>query len=379
MKVLQSVWQETKGWNPPLESISSSESQLVFVFGKKELLKLPFCYPELKTAFPVANIMGCSTSGEIHGSRVLDNTIVISAVKFEKTTVKGVSLQINSAEESYEVGQKLIQSLDLNGLAHLFVLSDGINVNGSDLVKGITDQLPQGITLTGGLSGDGDKFQDTVVIWNAPAKSHTIALLGFYGSNLQVSYASMGGWDPFGPERVVTKSKGNVLYELDGKSALELYKLYLGDYAKNLPSSGLLFPLIVQNASQERGVVRTILSVNESDQSLIFAGDITEGSKSRLMKANMNRLVDGAVEAARICFESLQSNPPGFSILISCVGRKMIMKQQVEEEVEGVLDIFGQDTPITGFYSYGEISPFDSDEKCELHNQTMTITAFQEF
>ncbi len=376
METSQYVWQEEKGWIPRLES--NQKAQLLLIFGTREILQKAELIDEIKVTFPNSDLIGCSTAGEISATKVLDDSLVLTVINFEKTTIKGHSLKIQNSHESYRIGKELATGIDHEGLQHVFVLSDGINVNGSELVKGITECLPEGITVTGGLSGDGDGFRETVVIWNSLAENNTIALIGFYGEGLLISYASLGGWDPFGPERLVTKSDGNILYELDGKSALELYKLYLGDYAQNLPASGLLFPLIVRLSNEDRGVVRTILSVDETTQSLIFAGDIPEGSYSRLMKANLNRLTDGAVEAAKTAMLGLGRDNPDLAILISCIGRKMIMKQQVEEEVEGVSDIFGKETRLCGFYSYGEISPFNSKAKCELHNQTMTITLFKE-
>jgi hypothetical protein len=195
---------------------------------------------------------------------------------------------------------------------------------------------------------------------------------------LRVGYGSLGGWDPFGPERLITRSKGNVLYELDGHSALELYKKYLGEHAQGLPATGLLFPLSLRVKAGETGVVRTILSVNEQEQSMTFAGDVPEGAYARLMKANFDRLIDGAIGAAKTSYQAIGSTSPDLAVLISCVGRKLILKQRIEEEVEGVRDILGERTVLTGFYSYGEISPFAPGAKCELHNQTMTITTFSE-
>jgi hypothetical protein len=280
-------------------------------------------------------------------------------------------------ENSCNVGQLLAQSLDKEGLAHVFVLSDGLKINGSELVKGLVKHLPDSVSVTGGLSGDGALFRETYVLWDGEPEKNMVAVLGFYGEQLRVGYASFGGWDPFGPERLITRSRGNVLYEFDGKSALALYKKYLGDHAKGLPSTGLLFPLSVRIKTGDRGVVRTILSVNEEDQSMTFAGDVPEGAYARLMKANFDRLIDGAVEAAKSSLAMIGTSPE-FAILISCVGRKLILKQRIEEELEGVRDVLGEQTILSGFYSYGEISPFSKDAQCELHNQTMTITAFSE-
>jgi hypothetical protein len=253
-----------------------------------------------------------------------------------------------------------------------------LRVNGSDLVKGLISHLPPQVSLTGGLSGDGERFKETLVLWDDPPERDAIAALGLYGGHLRVGYGSLGGWDSFGPERLITRSKANVLYELDGKSALALYKKYLGEHAKELPAAGLLFPLSLRTKEGETGVVRTILGIDEKEQSMVFAGNVPQGAYARLMKANFDRLIDGSIGAARTSYEAIGSSCPDLAILISCVGRKLVLKQRIEEEVEGVREVMGAQTILAGFYSYGEISPFIPGAKCELHNQTMTVTTFSE-
>lgn len=378
MKIEQAQWTQTYGWSSPLGGSLGASAQLVLVFGGTVEICQKNHIDEIRIAYPAANILGCSTAGEICDVRVSDNSLVVTAVHFEHSSVRGASLQLNESTNSYQAGEKLAALLPKKDLIHVFVLSDGLRVNGSSLVSGLTEHLPQEVTVTGGLSGDGDKFQSTFVLWNDQANENLVAVLGIYGTQLKVGYASLGGWDSFGMDRVITKSKGNVLYELDGQSALDLYKKYLGEHAKTLPSSGLLFPLSLRTGPQETPVVRTILTVNETEGSMTFAGDVPEGSYARLMKANFDRLIDGAVDAAKTSCMQHGTESPDLAILISCVGRKLVLKQRIEEEVEGVRSITGPKSVLTGFYSYGEISPFTSGAKCELHNQTMTITTFLE-
>ena len=258
------------------------------------------------------------------------------------------------------------------------MFSDGLSVNGSDLVAGLTKHLPAHVSVTGGLSGDGTRFQETLVFCDGEPRRNVVVAVGFYGTRLTVGYGSAGGWDPFGPERLITRSKGNILYELDGKSALELYRTYLGEHAKGLPATGLLFPLSIRTKQSETAVVRTILSTNDSAQSMTFAGDVPEGAYAHFMKANFDRLIDGAAGAAKTSFEAAGSASPDLAVLVSCVGRKLVLKQRAEEEVEAVREILGERTIVTGFYSYGEIAPFVPGARCDLHNQTMTITTFSE-
>lgn len=378
MKLEQNKWTVEDGWSPESPGKLGETAQLVLLFGSTSLLKEQKNFNEIKSAYPNAHFVGCSTSGEICDISVSDESLVVTAVRFEHSEIKCAKININDVENSFAAGQRLAQSVDKNGLVHAFVLSDGLNINGSELVKGLTSHLPEGITVTGGLSGDGARFEETLVFLNGAPESGTIVLLGLYGERLKVGYGSLGGWDQFGPERLITRSKDNVLYELDGRSALELYKEYLGEHASGLPATGLLFPLSLRTNGSGNGLVRTILSVDEDEQSLTFAGDVPEGSYARLMKANFDRLIDGAAGAAKTSYQAIGESPPDLAILISCVGRKLVLNQRIEEEVEAVREVLGDQPVLTGFYSYGEIAPFTRNAKCELHNQTMTITTISE-
>ncbi len=380
MKIGQKLWTSSGGWKDELSQVFPSPPQLVFAFGARELLENQKYFDELKGFYPDSHIITCSTAGEILGDHVRDNSIAVTAIYFEKTTVHCVEAVITNPSESENVGQKLAKLLPSENLIHALVFSDGLLVNGTALVKGLNDGLPSTVSVTGGLGGDGSDFKKTVIGLDHVARVGKVVLIGFYGTQLKIGYGSLGGWDAFGVERVITKSKENILYELDGKPALELYKSYLGDQAKGLPSTGLLFPLRMHiDHDNAHEVVRTILAVDESAQSVTFAGDMPEGATVTLMKANFERLIDGAIDAGTMSIEQLGQKPADLALLISCVGRKLVLKERIEEEVEGVRSAIGKQPIITGFYSYGELCPIASTEKqCRLHNQTMTITTFRE-
>ena len=379
MKTEQQIFSQENAWVKKTDNNLSKLAQLVFLFGNKDLLKQAALIDDVKALYPMAEIVGCSTSGEIYQEEVFNNNIVCTAVFFEKSKIEIAKESIHSMEDSFEVGEKLAAKLVKQDLVHIMILSEGLNINGSELTKGLNKQLGDRIPVTGGLAGDQDLFSETVIVHNQDGHKNLVIAIGFYGSQLQIGYGSLGGWDSFGVDREVTRSKGNILYELDGQPALELYKRYLGDYAANLPASALLFPLSLRIKNKETPLVRTILAVNESDGSMVFAGDIPQGEYVRLMKANIDKLIDGASDAAEMSKTSLQYPDADLAILISCVGRKLVLKQRVEEELEIIREVIGNSPAVTGFYSYGEICPLQAFEQhCELHNQTMTITLFKE-
>ena len=375
MKVEQSRWSMENSWEP-MEV--ECDAQLVLVFGNTNQLNAERL-SELRERYPKARLFGCSTAGEIQDVYVHDNSVTATAIRFDDTQLQLASLELKEVSDSLTAGKALAAQLPSEELAHVLVLSDGLNVNGTELVEGIKSVLPANVEVTGGLAGDDSRFEHTLIIADDNPAEGQVAAIGFYGNRLSVGYGSLGGWDPFGPDRLITKSKGNVLYELDGKSALSLYKSYLGEHAAGLPSTGLLFPLALSTSGgNEVGLVRTILAVDEAEQSMTFAGDVPEGAYVRLMKANFDRLVDGAMGAAETANNRLQDGDAELGILISCVGRKLVLQQRIEEEVEAVRNVLGNGTALTGFYSYGEISPYVATGRCELHNQTMTVTTFSE-
>ncbi len=378
MKIEQRIWTRTTGWAESPEGDSGISAQLVLVFGSASALKATPALDEMKASHPEAHVFGCSTAGEILGTQVLDDSAVSTAIEFGSSEIQCASVSVNGQGGSFQVGVELARSLPQEGLRHLLVLSDGLRVNGTRLVDGLESALPTDVTVTGGLSGDGERFRETLVVSDGSPESGTVGAVGFYGEHLKVGFGSLGGWDPFGPERRITRSTANVLYELDGRSALDLYKEYLGEHADGLPATGLLFPLSLRTKEGETGVVRTIISIDEQESSLTFAGNVPEGAYARLMKANFDRLVDGSMGAATLSRAAMGEQPSELAILISCVGRKLVLNQRIEEEVEGVRDVLGDSTPLIGFYSYGEISPFVQGAPCQLHNQTMTITTLSE-
>lgn len=379
MQARQLLWTKEDGWSEDLDAQFRLSANLVLAFSSRELLATPGKMEELKELFPNAHIAACSTSGEILSNEIHDDSIAVTAMWWQKTPLEVALVNVQEFDSSLAAGKKLAERFDIKDLKHLFVLSDGQLVNGTELVEGISQVLPESVTVTGGLAGDADRFEETLVGLNETPQKGVILAVGFYGDRVRVGYGSNGGWEPFGPVRTITSSKDNVLYQLDGKNALDIYKTYLGDQAKGLPSTGLLFPLAIQSEKAEEPLVRTILGVDEQESSMTFAGNMPEKARVQLMRANFDKLVDGAQLAAEVASKGFQRESDVVAVLVSCVGRRLVLSQRTEEELEEVRDCLGEDAYLTGFYSYGEICPIGGQgSTCLLHNQTMTVTLFSE-
>lgn len=379
MKTVQLKKNKNADWQYLSKNISLKKP-LVLVFGNRFMLEEEGIYNEIKEMFTDGHIVFGSSSGDISSLTVNENSITITAIEFERSTFIIKTSNVLDGEkqlDSHLVGQKLIEQLPKENLKYTFVISEGSFINGSQLAKGMNAATNNNLLITGALCGDDARFEKTIASYNEKPKQGEIIAIGFYGDSLEVSFSINGGWTPFGPERIVTKSKGNVLYELDNLPALDLYKKYLGEKSKDLPGAALLYPLSVKSTKENHSIVRTILNINEEENSMILAGDIFENSKVKLMMTNVDNIVNAA-ESAAINAVELRENKAELAILVSCIGRKLVLDQRVEEEVEEVIEVVGKAPAITGLYSYGEIAPFIGENNCQLHNQTMTVTLISE-
>ena len=377
MQIATLNYTRADGWSAPFPSQLDSPRTLVLAFGASELFDHHAPFAALRDAFPSSLVTGCSTGGTIVGAKVVDHQIVVAVTKFDHTNIRIASLPVTATPASREVGEELGRALAAPDLRGVLVLSDGVMVNGSNLAAGFNAVLPAGVVVTGGLAGDDERFERTWILHEGRPETERVTALGFYGADVMFQAGSNGGWDIFGRERLVTKSENNVLYEIDGQPALDLYKKYLGDYASGLPATGLLFPLaLLRDINDRDPIVRTLLGIDEATHSLRFAGNVPEGAMVRLMHTNLDRLIDGATDAAEQARGSHEDRPV-LSVAISCVGRRWVLGERTEEELENVLAELPPNTTQLGFYSYGELSP-RREGPCDLHNQTMTLTTISE-
>ena len=378
MHILQRVIKAESITRADLEPLVAIQPHLVLVFASLEAMTA-MDVAVLHTTVPSAQWVGCSTAGEISGQGVSDHSIVLTALRFEHPDFQVASVPLVDMADSLAAGERLGRALSHPELTHALVLGQGASINGSALVEGMRSSLGEGVVLTGGLAGDGGRFTGARVLGPEGVSERALVAIGFRGAHWRITHGSFGGWQRFGPIRTVTHAEGNVLYALDGERALDIYKRYLGDYSSQLPASGLLFPWsVLGDDVNDPGITRTILGVDEAAGSLILAGDVPQGGHLQLMHASVDVLVDAAERAARAASQPADNLGDTLAVLVSCIGRKLVMGPRVDEEVEAVARATGPHTTLTGFYSNGEISPHVKGTECKLHNQTMTITLISE-
>lgn len=381
MKTRQIRIKSTADLSTALASLAEPQPDLILVFGGLEFFESPQLAEVLAQLAPNAALAGCSTAGEIAVDRVYDRNCIITAVNFEHTQAKAFSTEIGDMADSFGAGQRLGALMPPDQLSGVFVLGTGVAINGSALVTGLQSSLPKGVPISGGLAADAGAFKQTWTLGPDGSSDKHVVAIGLYGERVALSYGSFAGWEPFGPARKVTRCDQNVLYELDGERALDIYKRYLGDYAKDLPGSGLLFPFeMLGSEHQKSGIFRTILGIDEAAGSLTLAGDIDPNGYLKLMHSSTDKLIEGAETAAKSARKSSKegASKNSLGILVSCIGRKLVMGDRVDEEVEAVANALGGNACVTGYYSNGEIAGTEFLGECRLHNQTMTITWINE-
>lgn len=369
MKIARHRWNSDKGWHGDTDL---PEANLVLAFGDHDHFHSHACYAELRQRFPKAHIAGCSSSGNVAGTTITDRDVVATAIQLERGTTRMVSGTIEPGADLKSMASGLMKQLQSADLRHVLVLSEGLRANGSEIAMGLN---LGDTTITGGLAGDAMRFGSTWVMTDAPAQQGKLALIGLYG-DIRVKNAYCAGWTDFGAERIVTRSAGNVVFEIDNQPALALYKRYLGDMAAGLPGSGMRFPLNILTDGGGHALIRTLLAVDESAQSLTFAGDVPQGSRCKLMRTNLDTLIESAQIAAQEA--SPAGTDEGLCLIVSCAGRRVVLGQIADEELEQVQRMMGPGIKLAGFYSYGELARITNVPACHLHNQTMSLTTICE-
>jgi hypothetical protein len=375
MRIEQRCWAAGK-WEAAGGHGLNGDADLVLAFGAAAVLRNEQSFERLREQYPAARVIGCTSPAEIHGARTHENQLAVTAVHFEHTVLKSARIELGSTPDGYVAGQRLADTLWSDDLVHVLVLSDASGEVASHLTRGLAHALPDGVTVSGGISGPASGARDGLLFLDEPLASTGVAAIGFYGKRLKVTCGSGGTWELFGQERLVTRAQGNVLYELNGRRALDVYQEDLGRHAGEVAAIGVHFPLSLRTSDPTQGVLRTVVRADRQAGTLMLAGDVSDGAFARVMRATDDGLLRGAGLAADNCCPA--GDAPQFALLVSGANRRVVLRQRAPEEVEAVRDVFGPGTVLAGFYGNGEIAPSEAGERPELQNQTMSVTGFSE-
>ena len=379
MRAFSLRWSPARGWSDSPDSGEQSDVQLLLAFGPVDSPGSAW-FADVARRWPNARLVYATAGGQIDGLDVLDADVVLTGLAFEHASVHVIESEGAGIVPDVEMGRALGRDIGaVPGARHVLLFLDGLHVNGAAFAKGMDATLPRGVTVSGGLASDGVAFVKTGLGVDGPPRERCVVAVVMSGDSLVIGTGSAGGWEPFGPERIITRAESTTVFELDGQRALEVYCRYLGDLATELPGSALLFPLALTPNDGGPAVVRTILGIDEAAGSLRFAGDMPQGYKVRLMRSTKDSLLDGAAQAAADARAGMNGVEPSAMLCVSCIGRREVLRSRVEEEIDEVAQLAPR-AVVTGYYSNGEIAPPPgvTDRVALLHNQTMTITAIGE-
>ncbi|WP_428262116.1 FIST N-terminal domain-containing protein [Haliangium sp.] len=364
-------------WSVPSLPALDSPRTLVLAFGATELSGTPEVFAELRAAYPRAHILGCSTAGEIAGARVRDHSLSVAVVRFAHSRLSTASVVVGDAAGSFAAGQVLAHKLDEAGLRVILLLAEGLDISGSELLRGIKSVINEAVTVTGGLAGDGVRFERTWALHGDSVQPSLVTAVGLYGDHLSVGQGAEGGWRPLGPSARISKSSGHVLYQIDGLPALAWYRDRLGPRARELPASGLLYPLGLE-VEGEAFLVRTVLAIDEKQQSMTFAGDVPVGSRVLLLGASSDALIAGAADAAEAALGDMDvAEGKALGLLVSEVGRRVVLGDRADDELAAAVEPLLPEVACVGFYGYGGFSGLRG-RPTVLHNQTFLVTLISE-
>lgn len=364
----ESGWTLLGGVEPP-------HPDLVVVFGSAEPAVLRGAAAALRGGFPEAQIVGCTTSGELLGGRILDGSIVAAAIQLSTAHVHAHSAKIGSRRDSYAAGRRLGEAIVAPALKGVLVLAEGIDCDGSQLLAGLCDAVGDQVPVFGGLAGDGIDFVVTRVAANGPFESGQAVAVGFYGKGFRIAQGLGVGWQPEQTIGPITNSAGSILYEIDQRPALDVLRRAAGLGRKITHADLLAAPLwIADPAWEASGIIRTIVGIDEDRGSLIMAGDLPRNGACSLMRTSVEALASSAAEAAGKAFEQVPSSS-GLAFLVSCVGRRQVLGPAASAEAQAVSQVL-RDMLQVGFYSYGEIGPAGASPR--MHNQTICVTILSE-
>ena len=326
-------------------------------------------------AVGTSNLVGCTTDGEISSHGFSTGSAVLAGITSD--TVKfQVAVERNIKTDSQGAGRRLGERLPRSA-RHVQMFSDGLTGNGSALLRGMNEIFGPEVAISGGTAGDARAFTQTWQFIGDTILSDAAVAISFSG-DLQVGTGVRSGWIRAGIVKKVTRAAGNTVYQIDGESALAVYRRYLGPLAGKLPAVGVQFPFGMVDEAESLGddpVLRAPMALNEAEGSVTFAGEIPEGSTICLCTGGMaDNLLNASAEAARRALDAFGTARPAMIFFYSCMARKMILGPLAGEETQRVSSAVGRGVPVIGFYTYGEYCPSMNGSQCRLHNETATIT-----
>ena len=342
----------------------------------------------LRSVSADAHIIGSSTAGEIttHGP-TNKNSVAVMAIKSDTVnffTGVGQDIQVSPFAAGKAAAMSVKKSAG-DALKAFIMIPDVLTGNGAETVRGVLSALGAHFPVVGGASGDDFKFVKTYQYCEDSVYSGACVGLGMSGE-FSMGIGVKHGWLPIGLPMKVTRSEGAVLHEIDGKPAISLYEDYFGEEkarelrTQTLAKLAITYPIGMNKEGSDELLIVDPLSV-DANGSITCAAEVPTGADIRLMIGSSDEAIAIAKVAAEDALKQLNGKKPQAIIIFNCIARQRLFGVRAGEEISAIQSVLGLDTPLIGFYTYGEQAPLGGEvrniEKCNpsFHNETVVILA----
>ncbi|MBU1087759.1 MAG: FIST C-terminal domain-containing protein [Candidatus Omnitrophica bacterium] len=370
-----------------LSQLGSEHPNLVFVFASSR-----FDHQQLirgiKSIISDCPLVGCTTAGEITSLGPDKKSVVVMVIE-SNTLYAAVGLGKNLSKDSRRAGQEAAHDTLVKtrqGLTrHAFMmLSDGLKGNGVDIIRGVQEVLGTSFPIVGGSAADDFLFSNTFQYYDENVYQDSVCGILFSG-DISIGIGARHGWYPLGKPRIVTAAEHNIIKKLDGKPAARIYEDYFGKRVADLQNEpmarmSVMYPLGMSIPEEEECIIRNAMKV-DAEGSLVCAGEVPKGSEIRVMMGSKETALKAAQKAAEIALGALRKKKASLVFVFDSVSRERLFGLKSKEEIEVVQKIFGPQTPIVGFYTYGEQAPLGATinlGQTFFHNETIVVFAIGE-
>lgn len=363
-----------------IEKVGNPELIIVFSSVKYDQKEMLSGVREISKDIP---LIGCSTAGEITLSGVAEGSVAVMAIQSDAidfTIGKGGDLKSGVREAGAQLAKNITDSAKAE-VNCLLMLTDVLNGNGAEVVRGIQDVLGKDALIVGGAAGDDFLFKQTFEYYNDDISSSSVVGVGLSGS-YGIGVGVRHGWMAIGAPMKATKSEGAIVKELDGRPAVSIYEDYFGKKAEELREEPLAklaitYPLGMSVEGSDELLIRDPITV-DAEGAITCAAEIPEGSEVRLMIGSKEEAIAAAKDAAQKALAQLAGKTPRAIIVFNCIARRKLFGRYASDEIATIQEVLGKDVPLIGFYTYGEIAPIgESVDKqfSRFHNETAVVMA----
>lgn len=322
---------------------------------------------EIDRAFPDIELIGCTTDGEL--SSVLEfqqDSIVLTVFYGEGVEIRAaVGRNISQDPEGIARATAAAVKREFNLPIRLAIaLPESLTTSAVSILRGLEAGLGDNIPLFGGAAAEPREVQRTYQFYKTEVFSDAVPILLFAG-DIQFSHGLASGWQPMGKRSQITKVDKNIIYEIDGKPALDFYHHYLNDYK---PDSA--YPLAVFPPGEERFFLRGAISYDLEEGSVKVSGDVPEQSIVQITDTTLEDVVNASAASFAEAWKNYAGTEPKAALCFSCAWRRWVMGTRANEEYQALAPALQDKIPASGFYTYGEVAPLQDNGQTFFHNTT---------